>query len=289
MAPAEPKFQFVIQSDAKVPKDPAVRTLIRKQAMKEIGLTRRRKGNYGQANRREERQPNTASEVLERLVTAESGLPLDQDNDLAVPNPPSLDSGTSSSDNSSDYSPENLAPEECLNLVPASVFNPDIIDPLLFFPDDNAFADLDFVLPACMPLSRYEATRIKYNVDLQDLSLLTGFNAGSATHGLLTNNPKFLEILMCARQWSYLQFVPALYDNSDCVTAAVDCLIARVRWMLTIKTQQGLAEVYMLYAKALKALQTALSCPKRCQDADVLCATQVISVHEVCTIDSVPA
>jgi len=132
-----------------------------------------------------------------------------------------------------------------------------------------------------MPLSAYESTRIKYNVDVQHLSILTGFSMGIHTTIFLSDHPKFLETLMRAHQWSYLQYVPSLYGSSECVTTATDCLVARVRWMLSVKTTAGLTEIYILYAKALRALQAALNDPCRSQAADTLCATQILSIHEV--------
>jgi len=280
MASTESNFHFVLQSGAKVPKDPAVRTMIRKQAMKDIGLARRRKGNHGQAERRQQPAPAVQGETIQP-ATAYSTTPSNEGGDLAS-RTPTLDSGT----NSSGSSPEDLALESCGQLIPTYDCSADLVDPFMLLPDAEAFdfSDLDFLLPPCMPLSAYESTRIKYNVDIQHLSILTGFSMGYHTTLFLSDHPTFLETLMRAHQSSYLQYVPSLYGNSECVTTATDCLVARVRWMLSVKTKAGLAEVYVLYAKALKALQAALNDPRQSQAADTLCATQILSVHEVSTM-----
>ncbi|KAK3075801.1 hypothetical protein LTS18_013984, partial [Coniosporium uncinatum] len=99
MASSEPKFHFILQSGAKVPKDPAVRTMIRKQAMKDIGLARRRKGNNGQAGRRQQPSPVEQGETEQPTAAANVTTPSDVGRDLDSLTP-ALDSGTSSSDRS---------------------------------------------------------------------------------------------------------------------------------------------------------------------------------------------
>lgn len=47
------KFAFVNSSDSAVPKDPGIRLLIRKQAMKKAGAARRSRRNYGKNNLRQ--------------------------------------------------------------------------------------------------------------------------------------------------------------------------------------------------------------------------------------------
>ena len=42
-----------------------------------------------------------------------------------------------------------------------------------------------------------------------------------------------------------------------------------------------------LYAKALKTLQDAISDESTCLDSDVLCATQLLSLHEVRPLSSI--
>lgn len=49
---AEKNFPFVILDGPKV-KDPQVRRMIRKQAMKDVGEARKQRGNYGRVNMRQ--------------------------------------------------------------------------------------------------------------------------------------------------------------------------------------------------------------------------------------------
>ena len=70
---------------------------------------------------------------------------------------------------------------------------------------------------------------------------------------------------------SYLQFVPSLYGTSPCLTAATNCLLAKVKGILS--PYDHCKEVTMrLYAKALRTLQDAISNDQKCKEADVLCA-----------------
>jgi hypothetical protein len=95
---------------------------------------------------------------------------------------------------------------------------------------------------------------------------------------------------------SYLQFIPSLYvrlsrcgiyddcsltisklqGSSPCLTAATNCLLSKVKGILSPYDQ--CKEVTMrLYAKALRSLQDAISSETGCMDAEILCATRELS------------
>ena len=79
---------------------------------------------------------------------------------------------------------------------------------------------------------------------------------------------------------SYLQFVPSLYGTSEVITAAANCLLGKAKAVLT--PNHPCRELNLrLYAKALRSLQTAIQNQDTCSSADVLCATQLLSLHEV--------
>ena len=80
---------------------------------------------------------------------------------------------------------------------------------------------------------------------------------------------------------SYLQFVPSRYGISDCVTAATNCVLGKVKSILAPQQFKRNETMLVLYSKALKTLQDAISDESSCLDADVLCATQLLSLHEV--------
>ena len=82
---------------------------------------------------------------------------------------------------------------------------------------------------------------------------------------------------------SYLQFVPSRYGSTECLTAATNCVLAKVHSILV--PQEDCSQVVLqLYTKALQTLQNAISAESTCLDADVLCATELLSLHEVCLL-----
>jgi hypothetical protein len=103
---------------------------------------------------------------------------------------------------------------------------------------------------------------------------------GRSTIPILSADPTRLATLLGHHQWSYLQFVPNLYGQSEVVTAAVNCLLGKAK--TTLRPLECCKEVQLrLYAKALQALQSALADENASQGAEVLCATQLLSLHEV--------
>ncbi len=50
---SQASFAFVAYDGPRLPRDPTVRTLIRRRAMKDVAATRKRTGNYGQHNLRQ--------------------------------------------------------------------------------------------------------------------------------------------------------------------------------------------------------------------------------------------
>lgn len=62
--------------------------------------------------------------------------------------------------------------------------------------------------------------------------------------------------------------------------------MAKVHSILAPHEQDRCKRITMqLYSKALQALQNAISNEDGCLAADVLCATQLLSLHEVCLVD----
>lgn len=80
---------------------------------------------------------------------------------------------------------------------------------------------------------------------------------------------------------SYLQYIPSRYGTSECLTAATNCVLGKVKMILAPHLFSCQETMIYLYAKALKTLQDAISDDSKCLDSDVLCATQLLSLHEV--------
>ena len=81
---------------------------------------------------------------------------------------------------------------------------------------------------------------------------------------------------------SFLDYVPSRYGSSDSITAATNCLLAQAKVALSPQLEEECHDITLrLYAKALSTLQTAISDEEDCLDTDVLCAIQLLSLHEV--------
>lgn len=125
---------------------------------------------------------------------------------------------------------------------------------------------------SCM--QAYENTRSKYNLDLTQLSFLTGFNISKGAMPAIAADPKQLISLLQHRQWSYLDYIPQLYSSSECVAAATDCLLAKVATLIA-PSSNGI-DVLRLYARAVRALQKAVTDLGDHTSSEVLCAVQLM-------------
>lgn len=259
-------FPFIVSSGPKLQSDPEVRKMIRKQAMRDVGLARKRKGTFGKQNAGQ--LPRT--DVPIRPVVGSNG-------------------GHSSSSSSATDSPETSGSDTSASTGDtADTEIGDLLDrQLVPTKRKTASANRSSFLQTMNLLSGYETTRSRFNVDITDLAMLTNFNVGKSTIPILSADPARLAGLMGQQQWSYLQYIPSRYGESQCLTAATDCVLAKVRSVLA--PQSGYEEMELrLYARALHSLQKAISCESSSTNADVLCATQMLSLHEVCSIFFTP-
>lgn len=137
------------------------------------------------------------------------------------------------------------------------------------------------LIPPLMPSSGYEAIRIQLDYDIVELPALTSFHIGCITGLTIANQRMPLADAMRYRQWSYIPFLPGRYGYNACLDAAIRCVIVRVReWIgACVKPSQAATS---LYTRALKSLQAAMDDPIQRMQSEVLCASQVLSVYEVC-------
>ena len=125
-------------------------------------------------------------------------------------------------------------------------------------------------------MSDYDRVRSKLGVELTDLSALALFSVGqSSAHRSAA--------LFHNQQWSYMHYVPARYGITPCLTATTNAVLAKVRMILSPDCG-GAGTCSGLYGVALRAVQEAIGNEMTAGDADVLCATQLLSLYEVSNI-----
>jgi hypothetical protein len=137
-------------------------------------------------------------------------------------------------------------------------------------------------LPASLSAKGYELTSMKSGFDILDLSTLATLHVGRAARAALSRDSYHLiHQLRSNKQWSYLSFLPSLYGHIQCLSDAADCVIARARQIIS-PHENWEAAVITFYVKALDSLQRALDCPKQRFRPEVLCATEILALYEVC-------
>lgn len=125
----------------------------------------------------------------------------------------------------------------------------------------------------------YWHLRSTSTIDLSFLTILTNFNISRASISSLAGSSSRLPTVLNHHQWSYLEYIPQRYPHSPCLAAATDCILTRVGIVLS-PCPGGESSALRLYAKALRLVQAAVS-STFCTDPDVLCAVQLLSLHEL--------
>jgi hypothetical protein len=122
---------------------------------------------------------------------------------------------------------------------------------------------------------------MKYGLDALDISTLASVHMNRAARYEFLENPSQLAQILTKRKWSYFSYLPSRYGYSTCLNDATDCLVSRVRQILSPDSAIWDKTVLSLYCRALNSLQAAIQCSKLCMEADVLCATAILALYEV--------
>jgi hypothetical protein len=247
-------FKFIVSDGPRIPDDPEVRTVIRKQAaMEGVAAARRKRGAYGSINSIQYRSHDFSTGALKGTVSKQSA---------------SLVSATSSRSTSTTHITASKGvvrfdhPTTSLALVEQhETWLPSLI---------------------ANPISGYEALRAEYRFDIMDLCPMTGFHIGQSTMSAMVRDSALLGTVLGKQVDSYLSFVPSRYGHKPYLTAVVDSVIAKARGTLCTPNVGYSAVVTRTYGNALRAVQEAMDDEEASRDADLLCAVQMLSLHEVC-------
>lgn len=262
--PQQVEFHFVNSSihSPIVPQDKAVRTLIRKQAMKKASAARRRDGTYGKHNLRQ---------LPVFIVNPENDKGWCQEKQVGTHDPYFVQV----EEVNTRPRITELKVKEDLRTASASKNEMKIAE------RQRLMRRLALTqIPPNLSAKGYELNSIKSDFDILNLSTLAALHVGRAVRAALSQDPfSLVNQLRTYHPSSYLAYLPSRYENVPCLRDATNCLIARAR-LIIHPGKPWEAAVISFYVKALDSLQKALDCPKQRFQPEVLCATEILSIYE---------
>ena len=170
---ANNSFPFIVSSGPKLQNDPTIRAVIRKQAMKDVGKSRR--GVSSRIKSKVVRVPDTTDVSMWSETSSES----------------SRESSTTASSDSI-TTPEDDDYDEVLPRQSAV---------LKWKGPAGVRAQDPFSFAAISLFSDYETARSKFQIDIVDLTMLTNFHVGQSTIKVLAGDRANLVSLLGYRQW----------------------------------------------------------------------------------------
>ena len=238
-------FLFVNYDGPKLPKDPGVRKLIRKQAMRDVAVDRKTRGGYGKHNLRQ--YPNFRST---------EDLSLRVDKELA-----------DTTRSSSEKYPPDRDPITTLQKV---------MVPSIRFRSHTYTSPVSIAYPD-------HATSEKFAL-LLNLAPLTGLRLGIAQFSPLKSElVNASASQLGSRKLAY--FITTRYAQVPTLQYAADCVIAKLRQVLRpsdSSSPEGEHAILVQYTKALRSLHKALDDEAQRVTAETLCATELLGIFEVC-------
>lgn len=121
----------------------------------------------------------------------------------------------------------------------------------------------------------------KCELDFLELSSLAALEVGRFTGQRVLESPRSIAHFLGGKNWSYCRYVPSYYAESVLVRNATDCVVARVRCLLSPKDSTWETLALASYSMALSNLQDAINSTCQPPKAEVLCGTLVLSLYEV--------
>jgi hypothetical protein len=262
--PSLQDFQFIVSNGSRIPDDPEVRTIIRKQAMKGA-VARKKRGDHRPVSSMKYRVLDNSTDTQKRTVRHSLSVSRESTSLASRANFRSTPHFTTGS------VAEMTASREVIRLDPSSTSLACVEQNETWLPS-----------PAANPTNGYEALRARYHFDIMDLCLLTSFHVGQGTMSAMARNSNLLGTLLGKQMSSYLSFVPSRYGHKPYLTAVVDCVIVKAHGTLHPHNAGISATMIRMYGKALRAVQEAIGDREVSLDADLLCAVQMLSFYEVC-------
>jgi hypothetical protein len=145
---------------------------------------------------------------------------------------------------------------------------------------ENALVDVSNLGFVPQPLtSTYEKFRLSYNFDITDLTSFTDVDLATNAYRLLQDEPNRLVSLLRKQYSSFLAHLPSRYGTSTCLDDAMHCVAARAGQMLGFQMPESIP--YILYGKALKSLQSAISDGTECTVSEIYCVTRLLVLYEL--------
>lgn len=137
------------------------------------------------------------------------------------------------------------------------------------------------VVPKKLPPGTYDRLRSSIDFDVTVLAPVTALSFGRGAARALAKEPTKLVNLLLSCNTTYLNFLPGRYHGNPLLSDVLYCTAAQSRWLLRPGPINAETAILAAYGNALQRLQTALTDPEQCLDADVLCATQLLALFEV--------
>ena len=248
-----------------VPQDLGVRSMIRKQAMKQASAARKRTGSYGKHNLRQHpiflyEQELVNVDPMNKLKVCEVGFQ-DVDHQTTTRTGNKITSNIKA----------KRAPSQ--NEIKG---NP---------PGQDKFRGTLVVCSEAIPrgpsAQGFELTCAKTNFDILLLSSLATLHVCRPVRHLLSQRPnRLVGQLQAYRRPSYFKYIPSRYDDIPCLRDAIDCVIARTQQIISPDPSTE-RQALKTYVKALGSLQAALDDLEQWLQPEVLCATEILALYEV--------
>ena len=139
--------------------------------------------------------------------------------------------------------------------------------------------------PTSVPLSGIDILISGCGLFPHDLSALTTIYHAVVALDLIRSEPSRFPSLIttqgASKDSSYFAYIGPRFGSSDCLDNALRCLFSKTRSILAPSCAIPEAVILSQYDQALASLQAAVNSPNW-SDPEVLCATSILALFEVC-------